>query len=124
MWHIIADRKLQLQVGKYAVCCSSSRGHMIRIITKADVITSWMKAPAEAGVWLVLVVLERVTSRIGTGVEGGWQGQSLNCSFKLCPFIGSDNTLMWCGSWGGGGSTRETRVRFCQHGELIFDEAM
>ena len=44
---------------------------MISIRTKADVVSSWMRAWAGAGVWLRMV-LEKVTSRAGTGAEG-WQ---------------------------------------------------
>ena len=44
---------------------------MISIRTKADVVSSWTRAWVGAGVWLGMV-LEKVTSRAGTGAEG-WQ---------------------------------------------------
>ena len=44
---------------------------MIRVDTRVNMKCSWMRAQVEAGMWLG-VVLERVTSRTGTGVEGSW----------------------------------------------------
>ena len=81
------DRRVQMQLGKHMICCSSNRGHRIGIRTRANVGSSWMRAWEEAGVWVR--VLGKVMSRTGTGVEGGCQG-SLKCSFKLCPLIVSD----------------------------------
>ena len=112
-WHINTDGRVWLWHGKHTVCCSSRRGHMISIRTKANVVSSWMRAQAGAGMWLGMV-LESITSRDGTGGEG-WQ-LSLNCSFNLCPFIVSQNTsLTWFGCWGCC-RTRETRMRLQSKG--------